>query len=67
MWANSPALYNHLNKNAVEFFVKKYSEFIDKFYNYDIIQDTTADKKFYTLKNIRANINFNFEEKYDGT
>ncbi|MBK9503447.1 MAG: hypothetical protein IPO06_29540 [Leptospiraceae bacterium] len=61
------ALYNHLNKNAVEFFVKKYSEFIDKFYNYDIIQDTTADKKFYTLKNIRANINFNLEEKYDGT
>jgi|JI10StandDraft_1071094.scaffolds.fasta_scaffold09887_28 hypothetical protein len=60
------ALYNHLNKNAVEFFVKKYQEFIDRFYNFDIIQDLTADKKFYTLKNIRANINFNLEDAKNG-
>ncbi len=56
------ALYNHLNKNAVEFFVKKYNEFIEKFYDYDSINDESSDRKFYVLKNIQANINFNLEE-----
>lgn len=55
------ALYNHLNKNAVEFFVKKYEDFINKFYNYDTIADEENTKNFYTLKNIKANINFNIE------
>lgn len=56
------ALFNHLNKNGVEFFVNKYSEFVSNFYAYNSVNEDTEETKLYTLKNIHATINFNLEE-----